>query len=67
MDSLILSFDMIDKEQMYSVEGGCGFCKASVVVGTAATGVGVGGAVGSVPGAIIGGVVGTGLGILTIM
>lgn len=61
------NFDVLEDEQMYIIEGGCGFCKAGIVVGAAATGVGIGGMTGSVPGAIVGGVVGTGVGILTII
>lgn len=57
-------FNELEDEQLYLITGGCIFCVAGTILGSAATGIGIGGAAGSVPGAVVGGIVGTIVGVM---
>ena len=46
-------FSELEDEQLYLVTGGCGFCVAGTIIGCAATGVSIGGAVGTIVGIMI--------------
>ena len=42
MDTLCY-FNELEDEQLYVITGGCGFCVAGTIIGSAATGAGIGG------------------------